>query len=347
MPIIALTANLVHAAVCPGGKGKLDLFDTTCKGLQLEVRASGGRTWYLRYTDARGRQRQLRISDAQDLSLDQARKQADRLRGRIALGEDPGQERAVLRSIPTFAEFIADRYMPFIKGYKRAWRTDESLLRNHLLPRLGGRLLDEITKNDIVTIHHGRRAAGAAPGSANRLLILLRYAFNLALKWEVPGLTKNPTAGVPLFEENNKLERYLSREEAQRLYAALLDSDNEMLRYIVPMLILTGARKREVLDARWEDIDMARRLWRIPICKTGKARHVPLSEGLLRLLESIPRFDGCPFVVPNPKTRRPFVSIFYSWDTARKAADIPDVRIHDLRHNSASRIIPSAAAELA
>jgi hypothetical protein len=184
--------------------------------LLLEVRASGGKTWYLRYTDGRGRKRQLRIADARDLSLEQARRQADRLRGRIALGEDPAQERTALRAVPTFAEFVEDRYLPFVKGYKRSWKTDESLLRNHLIPRLGSRHLDEITKNDIIAIHHGRRADGAAPGSANRLLILMRYVFNLALKWELPGVTKNPTEGVLLFEENNKRERYLSKEEAQR-----------------------------------------------------------------------------------------------------------------------------------
>ena len=178
---------------------------------------------------------------------------------------------------------------------------------------------------DIIRIFHGRRAAGAAPGSANRLLILLRYIFNLALKWEVSGsLKKNPTSGVPLFKENNKIGYYLTIEEWKRLYTAVLSSDNEMLRFIVPMLILTGARKREVLDARWDDIDMARRLWRIPVCKGGEARHVPLSDEMLSLLQSIPRSAGCPFVVPNPKTLRPFVAIFCAWDTARKAAGLPN-----------------------
>jgi integrase len=62
-----------------------------------------------------------------------------------------------------------------------------------------------------------------------------------------------------------------------------------MLRYIVPMLILTGARKREVLDARWEDFDEARKVWRIPMTKTGKPRHVPLSDGGIRLLHTVPR----------------------------------------------------------
>ena len=85
-----------------------------------------------------------------------------------------------------------------------------------------------------------------------------------------------------------------------------------MLRYIVPMLILTGARKREVLDAKWEDFDLRRRQWRIPMCKAGKARHVPISERvLMQLLDTvISDLDGCPFVVPNPKTLQTLCIVF-------------------------------------
>ena len=133
--------------------------------------------------------------------------------------------------------------------------------------------------NDIVALHQGRRANGGAPASANRLLILMRYIFNLALRWETPGVSKNPTKDVPLFEENNKRERYLSQEEAQRLYAVIQDSESRMLQFIVPMLLLTGARKREVLDARWSDFDMGQQVWRVSISKSGKPRYIPLSGG--------------------------------------------------------------------
>ncbi len=111
-----------------------------------------------------------------------------------------------------------------------------------------------------------------------------------------------------------------------------------MLKYIVPMLILTGARKREVLDAKWEDFDVVRKQWRIPVTKTGRPRHVPLSEGVLQLLDSIPH-DDCPWVFANPKTRKPFVSIFTAWNTARKKAELSEVRIHDLRHSFASFLV--------
>ncbi|NYT60620.1 tyrosine-type recombinase/integrase [Alcaligenaceae bacterium] len=339
MPVTTLSQKMLKTLACPQGQGKIDYHDASCKGLMIEVRATGGRTWYLRYRDARGKQRQFRMADAQDLSLDQARKRADELRGQVALGNDPAEQKAILRQVPTFAQFVDERYLPFIKGYKRSWDTDVSLLNNHLIPRFGKRHMDEISKQDIIAMHHGRRAQGAAPGSANRLLILMRYIFNLALKWEVAGLIKNPTAGVPLFEENNKKERYITQEEAARLYAALQQSESEMLQHIVPMLILTGARKREVLDARWSDFDLPKRLWRIAISKSGKARHVPLSEGVIKLLEQVPRFDDCVWVFPNPKTRAPFVTIFRSWDTTRIRAGLPEVRIHDLRHSFASFLI--------
>jgi integrase len=339
MPVISLSANLVRNAACPDGKGKVDYFDTNCKGLLLEIRASGGKTWYLRYTDARGRKRQLRIADARDLSLEQARRQADHLRGQIALGLDPAAEKATMRAVPTFAEFAAERYMPFVRGYKRSWMSDDSYLRNHLLPALGKKHLDEISKHDVIAFHQGTRAKGYALGTCNRCLILLRYALNLAVRWEIPGVTANPTKDVPLFDDPNKKERYLSQEEAQRLYEAVRQSDNPMLKFIVPMLILTGARKREVLDSKWEDFDLARRQWRIPTTKAGRPRHVPLSDGVLRLLASVPHDDDCPWVFANPKTRKPYKSFFYSWHTARKQAGLADVRIHDLRHSFASFLV--------
>lgn len=347
MPSILFIPSKMKSLVCPTGVPKVDFHDKGCKGLMLEARASGKRTWYLRYRDVRGAQRQFRIADAADLSMEQARKRADELRGQIAFGHDPCVEKAVLRMVPTLKDFVQKRYMPFIKGYKRSWETDESLLRNHILPAFGDRHLDEIKKDDIVALHHGRRAAGAAPGSANRLLILMRYLFNLALRWEIPGVKKNPTAGVPLFEENNKLERYLAASEAQRLYEAVMQSESTMLKHIVPMLILTGARKREVLDARWSDFDLDKRLWRIPISKSGKARHVPLSDGAVQVLAAVKQEqstwptamqDGA-WVFPNPDTGKPIVSFFCAWNTARTRAGLADVRVHDLRHSFASFLI--------
>ena len=339
MPNVNLDAAFVHTAICPAGKGKIDYYDNTITGFILEVRSSGGMTYHLRYRDAHGKQRQHKIGDAASITFDKARQAAVVLRSRVVLGEDPLAQRKVKRLIPTLAEFAADRYMPFIKGYKKSWDSDDSYLRNHVLPRFGKCHLDQVRQEDVIAFHHAMRADGYALATCNRMVILMRYMFNLAKKWKIPGAESNPTEGVPLYEANNARERFLTPAETQRLKEAIAQSENTMLPSIVPLLLLSGARKRELLDAKWEHFDLDRRLWRIPTSKTGKARHVPLSSAMLAVLAQVPRIEGCAYVVPNPKTKLPFVSVFCSWNTARKAAGLPEVRMHDLRHSMASNMV--------
>jgi len=142
-------------------------------------------------------------------------------------------------------------------------------------------------------------------------------------------------------KEDNRIERYLTNEQTQRLLVAVNESHNPLLASIVAFLIYTGARRREVLDARWDDVDMVRKLWRIPKTKSGKVRHVPLSKGAWQLLSAL-RAEGVPLngcVFANPRTGLPFVSIFHSWDAARQRAGLPELRLHDLRHSFASFLV--------
>lgn len=338
MSIINLTPQLVKSLSCPKGKAKTNILDSHCNGLKLEVRSSGARTYYLCDQDYRGKPRQIKLADALDVTLAQARQLATNKRAQIAMGEDPTNEKSQIKEVPTVEEFIETRYLPFVKSYKNSWITDEGLLKNHVTSVWGKRRMDEITTIDVNSLITKHRETHA-PGSCNRLLILLRYLFNLALRWETPCMKANPAAGYRLMEENNKNERYLSKEEAATLYEVITKSPNTMLRYIIPMLILTGARKREVLDAKWEDFDLERQAWRIPISRSGTMRHVPLSDGAISLLKSIPIVRGCEYPFANPKSLKPYISIFCSWDTARTRAGLADVRIHDLRHSFASFLI--------
>jgi integrase len=340
VPKVSLSASIVANTPCPKGKRKLDLFDTQTKGLLLEVRERG-RTYYLRYQSDRGVTRQMRLADARDVSLSQARQLADRARNQIAMGEDPAEAKDQLRKVPTFAEFIEHDFLPHIRSYKRSWACDVSLLNNHLLPVLGKQYLDAISRRDVQRLITSRREMGKAPGTCDRILILARYIFTLALKWKVPGVKSNPAKEVDLLRVDNKRERFLNEDEVRRLYSAVLTSDNPMLKYIVPMLLLTGARKREVLDARWEDFDADNRLWRIPFTKSGKPRTVPMSDGVMALLDTVPRVVGSVYVFPNPETCKPYVTIHNAWNTVRKRAGLREVRLHDLRHSFASILINS------
>ncbi len=147
--------------------------------------------------------------------------------------------------------------------------------------------------------------------------------------------------GVKVHDANNARERYLTVEETERLRNALGKSANPNLKSIVELLILLGCRKRELLDSRWSDFDLERRSWRIPISKSGKSRHVPLFKAALEVLAQLPRYEVCPYLLPNPATLKPYASIWAGWDTARKAAGLADVRMHDLRHSCASFMVNS------
>lgn len=229
--------------------------------------------------------------------------------------------------------------MSHVETYLRRPESHEGRLRLHLLPKLGDRHLDEITQQDVIDLHKAKRASGLSPAYSNQIVTLLARMFTLAKKWGIPGAERNPAQGVPLFQVNNSKERFLEAREMQRLLAVLEESGNPQLKYIVPLLVLTGCRKRELLDAKWEDFDLERKTWRIPMTKSGKARHVPLSETVIKLLAQVPRWEDCPYVVPNPETRLPYQNIFVAWDTARRAAGMPELRMHDLRHSFASYLV--------
>lgn len=183
------------------------------------------------------------------------------------------------------------------------------------------------------------RGSGDLVGRSVADCHILGYMMRLAKQWAIPGAEVNPLEGVRQKDPGNHIERFLTAKETQRLKEAVDRSANPMLRYIVALLLLTGCRKRELLDAQWADFDLPQKRWRIPMSKSGKPRHVPLSDEAVAVLESVPRFDDCPYVVPNPETMKPFVSVFRTWDQARRAAGLPDVRMHDLRHSAASNLV--------
>lgn len=339
MPRQKITPRLVQSAKCPPDRARITIADSQTHGLVLEVRESGGRSFYVRYRDARGTQRNFKIGDASSISLDAARRKTVEVLSQVALGEDPAKAKRVLKSVPLFQEFAVARYMPFVKGYKRSWKCDDSLLRNHILPRWGKRPLNAIKHQDVITLHHGLRESGLAAGTANRVLVLARYMFNLALRWKIDGIRENPTAGVDLFKLNNQRQVFLGKDEIRRLLEAAQGSDNLVLIDIIRFLLMTGARKMEVQRAEWQHIDRRHNLWLIPNTKAGVARQVPLSDLALELLAAMPSATSSPYIFPNPKTGKPFVSVFYAWNTVRKAAGLPDLRMHDLRHSFASMLV--------
>lgn len=338
MPVVDLNSTFVRNAICPQGQKKIDYFDSQQKGFLVEVRCSGRKTYYQRYRDERGREWQFKIGRAEMLTTDQARRKGRSIFARALLGENPQQRRQELREIPTLAAFARDRYLPFVATYKRSWKTDETVLRLHVLPALGRMPLDEITADDVVGLVARMLQDGYAAGTSNRAIVILRYLYNLVLKWKVPGIAANPTAGIEMGSEVQR-NRFLTREEAQALVAAISVDQNETAANAILLLLLTGARRNEITQTRWEHVLWNERKLFVPLSKSGKPRWIALSSAAIDLLTSLPRSDGNPFTFPSPVTGRPSPSLWFPWRRIRERAGLSDVRLHDLRHSFASFLV--------
>lgn len=338
MPRVDLTTAFVRSAVCPDGIKKIEFFDSEQRGFMLEVRCSGGKTFYQRYSDERGRERQFKIGAADVLSLSVARRKARAAAAGALTGIDPQRRREELRAIPTLAQFASDRYLPHVKSYKITWRTDDVILRIHVLPVLGSAYLDTIAAEQIVEIVRGMRARGYASGTTNRVVIVMRHLFNLARKWRVAGVTDNPTTGIHLAPDVTR-ERFLTFEEAQRLIASIEQDENRPAANAILLLLLTGARRNEITQARWEYVDWDRRKLLVPRSKSGKPRVVALNNVALDLLRRMRAATEGPYIIPSPVTGLPPPSLYFPWTRIRARAGIPDVRLHDLRHSFASFLV--------
>jgi integrase len=338
MPIARLSPTFVRHAFCPLNQTKIDYFDIAMRGFMLEVRASGGKTYYQRYTDERGRERQFKIGPADALTLQQARRKARQIKAEAILGGDPQQARQVRRSIPTLQWFIDERYLPFVKGYKRSWETDDTVLRVHVLPVLGRYFLDEIRPEFIIEVTNKMRGEGYAPGTVARIIVILRYVFNLARKWAVLPHGTNPASGIPVPPDVQR-SRYLSKSEAARLLASIRADENQIAANAIMLLFLTGARRNEVTQAEWSYIDWQRCTLFVPKSKNGQPRYIQLNSTAIELLKSVPRTNRNLYIFPAPTTGKPMPHLFFPWDRIRKRAELQDFRLHDLRHSFASFLV--------
>ena len=339
MPKAKLDATFVNLAYCELGKKKTDYWDETTTGFVLEVRSTGGKTYYLRYQDANGRQTAYKIAAVGDLTFERARKEAKRLRSQVVLGGNPAEAKEEKKAIPTYTE-LSIQHLAHAKTYMRSYDSLETNMRLHLVPRWGSYLLDEITPQLVAQWLFDLSNQNLAPATIEKLRTSLGKSYSLAARWSLPGVGLNPVHGIkgPAFD-NRETGRYLSAEEASRLLDAAGHSLNTQLRPIVALLLLTGARLGELLWAKWECIDLERRAWLIPMTKNGSSRYVPLSTAAIGIIALLPKYDKCPWLIPNTETKLPFVSIKHSWQKARRDAHLLGLRLHDLRHSSASIMI--------
>lgn len=332
-----LTKRVVEG-IAPGDHD-LIIWDTQLRGFGCKVTPKGRRSYLLYYRTADGQQRKPALGTHGALTCEQAREIARAMLADVARGGDPKAAARARHSAPIVAE-LADRFLVEHAATKKrasSTRMDRANLRPHVLPALGHLKVQDVSRANVAQLHHGMRST---PGAANRVLSLLSKMFNLAERWGLRPDHTNPCRHVERYAER-KMERFLSGEELARLGAALVEAElngTEMPGAVaaVRLLALTGARAGEILSLRWEHVDLAGGCLRLPTSKTGRKVIHLNGPALAVLAELAQRGTGNPWVIGGAKPSRPLVNIRKPWHRMRKAAGLPDVRLHDLRHSFAS-----------
>jgi integrase len=339
-------------ALAPGSE-RYTAFDTDVAGFAMRVSPDGSKSYGVKYRFG-ARQRWFTIGrHGSPWTPDSARKEALRVLGEVAHGFDPAEKRAVDRRAITFAQ-LCELYLEEGCAHKKASTlgTDRGRIDLHLKPLLGSTRVDAITRADIEKLQiivakggtaaknpphrpQGGKLASGGPGAARQCVVLaatvLQFAVDRGFRSDNParGVKKPPT---------KQMQRFLSEIELARLGQALDQEEvgNPLVVNAIRLLALTGARRSEIEKLRWDNVDFERGLLTLDDSKTGSGKVIHLSPPALAILNDLPRVLGNEYVFPGRNEGRRSWAIGSVWPRVRASADLPGVRLHDLRHSFAS-----------
>ena len=238
----------------------------------------------------------------------------------------------------SFDAFVSHIYLPHVKLRKRSWQVDERIARQYLSPVFGDRFFDGFSRAAVETWLQSLPSQGLAPATCNRILAVFKSVCSLAAVHGFFPDGQSPCAGVSSFRIHAQRERCLSQGEARRLIRALERSDRPEA-FALRLLLLTGARKSEILRLRREHVRLDLRLLTVPLSKSGKPRHIPLSAEAVAVIRAMPRVKESPWLFPGHTPGKPLSDIYLFWNALRRSLGLDDVRIHDLRHTFASLLV--------
>jgi len=359
-----LTKRTVDSFHCPLGMERATLFDSEILGLHVEAFPSGRKIYRLKWKRD-GKQGRETLGEHGVITLEQARKKAIALRANLLEGKAPKETRAAKAAEIRRAIALRDLIEmwltegPAAAPSKRqsSWDTDARKLRRHIAPLLGAKRAREVsrtdvenaqrgitrgdTARDVKTGPRGRSIVKGGEGAARSAVLSLSSCYSWAIDQGI--VDENPCLSVKK-SKPRKMERFLSQEEATRLFATLHELQvcgqiDGGFADMIRLLLLTGARKSEIQELQWREIDFERQLIRLSRerSKTGE-KTIPLNDEALRILKDRLRRRKISNIhaFPSRRSAGPAQGLQKAWNFARTRADLSDVRLHDLRHSFAS-----------
>jgi integrase len=316
------------------GKGFITYRDAKEKGLSLYVTSNGHKSFMFRkYLN--GQQKRMILGHFPDMTVEQARKTAQQVKGQIASGENPLEEKEKQASEKTFGE----AYQEYMERYARIKMKPSSYkgVYFHLkkvLPHWLQRPLSSITKQEMRELHE-RIGRENGKYEANSVLEYIRAIFNKMISWGWGGTS--PAIGIEKFKRQAR-DRFVLKDELPKLMEALEAEPNRDMRDFFLTCLYTGARKSNVLSMRWEDIDFSINEWRIADTKNGEPVRVPLLDEALEILNSrVHLKKSSPWVFPSKDSKSGHIQEpKTAWKRILERAGLENLRIHDLRRTLAS-----------
>jgi len=276
------------------GNERFVVWDDDPPGFGVRVYPSGRKAFVLSYRTV-GRKRMLTIGTYGVLTLDQARTQA---RAELAKVETQGADPLADREKERRGETMADLCVAYLDRHastKKTGEEDRRRIDKHILPRWRALKVKALTRDDVAKLHN--KIGTTARYEANRVINLLSTMLDLARRWGfVPQDHPNPARDIARFKET-KRDRWVTHAELPVLAQAINEEPNQTARFALWLYLLTGARKTELLAARWEHINWDRSELKLPDTKAGRVHYIPLSGPALALLREIPRVEGNPYIL--------------------------------------------------
>ncbi len=320
------------------GNMQAEYSDIEVTGLRCLVGKGEGRRKFLLRYQMHGRKRAIALGHYPAIDVSTARKLALDYKHKIAEGVDPQQAKEDKRNQKTLSHLFQDDYLPYLQMRNRSWKTDEQRFRIHLRPLFGNLLLEEITVTRIQNMQQ-MLLKRLTPATANRVLALLKAIMTWAFR---AGLIKeNPAILVTLLRENNRRERYFTPDEIRRLFRAADQHQSFYTGQYVKMLLLTGLRRAELAEAKWQHYNKEEKTLYIPHTKNGHSRVLHLNHMAVDLLNYLPVRPGNPYLFPGHRKGKPLQNPTKGFQKmlARAGIDKEGVCLHTCRHSVAALIV--------